>query len=387
MKKQRLALLLASVWMAAGIAHAEDYANPSWYVVGQAGALVPDANLKTGNAAFLGAKLGKQLSDRFDVQIGGTFSTEADVDYPAQYTGGSYKQSTLSLEALYLFSRGQIRPFLSAGAGVAFDDIEYVGNVSSDSGSASKTSFMGSLGAGVQYSFSKTGFLQADLSYKISKPEYKNGASVDINKIANLYAGIGVGFHFGEAPQAVAPVVEEPAPAPLVAVAGLNVCEDTGSCKKPEPEAKPVVKPVVVTPPPKQKVLSKTLRADASFANGSSVLTQKGKKSIDAAIASEGLTYATLSKMADLELLVVGHASRTGKETVNQKISLGRAESVKKYLVSKGIAADSIKTAGRGSSEPVTKGECDKLKAKKLANCLAVDRRVELFAQANVPAK
>lgn len=388
MKKQRLALVLASIWMFGGIANAA-ITDSSWYVVPQVGALIPDSNLKTGNTFFAGVKAGTELNEKLDVQIGASFSGEADVDYPDLYSGGSYSQSLISLEALYLFSRSDLRPFVSAGAVIAFDKFDYKGVVASNNGSGTETSFGGSLGGGVQYSFSKTGFVQADVRYVMSSPDFSNGASIKVDKNSNIYAGLGVGFRFGKPMQSL-PAVEELPEEPLVAVAGVNVCEDTGSCKKPEPkvEPKPEVKPVTPPPPVKTKVLTKTLRADASFASGSSVLTKRGQKALDAAIAAEGLTYERISKLNDLELTIVGHASRTGKESVNQKLSVARAEAVKKYLVKKGVAASAIKTEGRGSSEPVTKPEdCKKFKGKKLDVCLAPDRRVELSAQATVVTK
>lgn len=56
---------------------------------------------------------------------------------------------------------------------------------------------------------------------------------------------------------------------------------------------------------------------------------------------------------AEVNIEIVGHTDNKGSATENQKLSLARAESVKNYLVKKGIAATRMKTAGMGDAEPV----------------------------------
>jgi OOP family OmpA-OmpF porin len=64
---------------------------------------------------------------------------------------------------------------------------------------------------------------------------------------------------------------------------------------------------------------------------------------------------------------------------MNDKLSKQRAESVKQYLVSKGVDPKRIKTEGKGGAEPVAKTQnCDSLpRAEKIA-CYAPDRRVDI---------
>jgi outer membrane protein OmpA-like peptidoglycan-associated protein len=52
-------------------------------------------------------------------------------------------------------------------------------------------------------------------------------------------------------------------------------------------------------------------------------------------------------------LLIVGHTDSQGDEAYNQRLSEDRAESVKSYLVKKGVGEISITAEGKGESEPI----------------------------------
>jgi outer membrane protein OmpA-like peptidoglycan-associated protein len=55
----------------------------------------------------------------------------------------------------------------------------------------------------------------------------------------------------------------------------------------------------------------------------------------------------------NLRVRVEGHTDNKGKENKNQKLSQDRAESVKAYLVSKGVAEDRLVAEGKGQSVPI----------------------------------
>jgi OmpA-OmpF porin, OOP family len=82
-------------------------------------------------------------------------------------------------------------------------------------------------------------------------------------------------------------------------------------------------------------------------------------------------------------VIAVGHADRLGSDAYNMKLSVRRADGVKAYLVSKGIAASRVYTEGKGERQPVKECKGDK-KTKELIACLEPNRRVELEAVGSV---
>jgi OOP family OmpA-OmpF porin len=145
---------------------------------------------------------------------------------------------------------------------------------------------------------------------------------------------------------AIVPVVAAPAPPPPVVVA---------------PAPAPVVAPpVVVAPPAATKV---TYAADAFFDFDKSVLKPEGKAKLDDLVGK--------IKDINLEVIIaVGHTDSIGSDSYNQKLSVRRSESVKAYLVSKGIEKNRVYTEGKGEKQPVADN--------KTAEGRAKNRRVEI---------
>lgn len=72
----------------------------------------------------------------------------------------------------------------------------------------------------------------------------------------------------------------------------------------------------------------------------------------------------------NLKLSVEGHTDSQGQKQFNQALSQKRAESVKKYLVKKGIAQTRLSAKGWGDTKPVESNQTEEGRAK--------NRRVEL---------
>ncbi|RYX93813.1 MAG: OmpA family protein [Comamonadaceae bacterium] len=146
----------------------------------------------------------------------------------------------------------------------------------------------------------------------------------------------------------VAPPPAAPMPAPVAPRAA----------PAPAPAPAPVVAPPA--PPAATKV---TYAADAFFDFDKSVLKPEGKAKLD------DLT----SKIKDINLeviIAVGHTDSVGSDAYNQKLSVARSESVKAYLVSKGIEKNRVYTEGKGEKQPVADNKTSEGRAK--------NRRVEI---------
>jgi OOP family OmpA-OmpF porin len=154
-------------------------------------------------------------------------------------------------------------------------------------------------------------------------------------------------------PLPVAPAAQYVAPAPAPAAAA----------PVPAPVAAAPVAPVVVTE-------NVTFDADVLFDSGKSDLRPAGRESLDAFIGKyEGLESKSI--------VAIGHADRMGSEASNQALSESRVDTVRSYLVSRGMSADSIQTSAVGETQPST-ATADCKEAKNQANiaCLQADRRV-----------
>jgi OOP family OmpA-OmpF porin len=128
---------------------------------------------------------------------------------------------------------------------------------------------------------------------------------------------------------------------------------------------------------------SKTITKN--FAFSSDVLFDFGKANLKpaAAVALDS-AHAEIQSLglANSAIEVKGYTDRIGKDEPNLALSQRRAESVASYMISKGVAPETITAVGYGKANPVTGSTCDAVKGRKaLIACLAPDRRVELQVQ------
>jgi OmpA-OmpF porin, OOP family len=119
------------------------------------------------------------------------------------------------------------------------------------------------------------------------------------------------------------------------------------------------------------------LSADALFAfakHGVDDILPKGREEL-AAIAGK------LKEADNASIKVVGHTDRIGSDAANQLLSQRRAQTVREFLVARGVAASAITAEGRGESEPVK--DCEDQARTALIACLAPNRRVEIQVDAS----
>ena len=135
-----------------------------------------------------------------------------------------------------------------------------------------------------------------------------------------------------------------------------------GVAPPPAPPA-PAVAPRAAPAPQAPAASKVTYAADAFFDFDKATLKPAGKAKLDDLVGKV--------KGINLEVIIaVGHTDSVGSDVYNQKLSVKRAESVKAYLVSKGIEKNRIYTEGKGEKQPVADNKTNEGRGK--------NRRVEI---------
>lgn len=114
--------------------------------------------------------------------------------------------------------------------------------------------------------------------------------------------------------------------------------------------------------------------SDISFATGRADINPRLRPILDQFASG-------LSNQQNNDVRIIGHTDNTGSDDLNNRLSLDRAQSVKDYLVARGVRANDIQVAGRGEREPVADNSTEAGRAK--------NRRVEIFLgeRANVSSR
>lgn len=108
-----------------------------------------------------------------------------------------------------------------------------------------------------------------------------------------------------------------------------------------------------------------TLSGSVLFATGKSALLPTAKTRLDEA--------AKALQEDGRPMTIVGHTDSVGSDDANDKLSMARAESVRTYLVGRGLAAERVKAEGAGKARPIA----DNATAEGRAN----NRRVEIILE------
>lgn len=355
MKLKTLTIIVLSALTAVtNNAYAQDEQESPWYLLPGASYTRTDSDLKADDGMGGFIKLGKQINPNWDVQLGASYSRFDEE--AANVSSGKYKQTLLGFDALYMLSRESFRPFLLVGLGFARNDVDY-----SNQWGSQKNSVLANVGLGAQYFFNDKVGLQADLREVWSRAEVGPVNDRDNRIIGNTVLNLGIIFNLDAPakPVAVATVVK---PVPVA---------------EPQPVAQqapasPASAPVQQAPSCQPKTEKMVIQAETLFDFDKAVIKVDGKKVLDDLIPA-------LKKHDDIEMiLVTGHTDKIGTEAYNLALSKRRAKAVSQYLLQHGIAQHLIKAVGKGKSEPEV--ECKGIRGKKLIECLAPNRRVEIDA-------
>ncbi len=131
-------------------------------------------------------------------------------------------------------------------------------------------------------------------------------------------------------------------------------------CKAMTPAPTPVYKPVI-------KRGEQIVLEGVYFDTGSAKIKPESYSTLDQNVSKIRNSHR------DLRIVVVGYTDDRGSETMNQRLSERRADSVKTYFVSKGIDSSRITSIGRGESNPIATNST--------VDGRAQNRRIELEAK------
>jgi OOP family OmpA-OmpF porin len=168
-------------------------------------------------------------------------------------------------------------------------------------------------------------------------------------------------------PKPPAPAPVAPPPAPEAEPAPQAAPVTPAAAPEPPPEAAPAPQPAAVAAAPAAPPPAPAHDSLAHFEFDSAELTETGRAAVEA---------WWLSAAADLHVRLSGHADRLGPSAYNLALSRRRAETVRRYLVAKGMKPENLEVTAQGESAPVV--HCQGKANPSTIACLAPNRRVEI---------
>ncbi|WP_418315760.1 OmpA family protein [Piscinibacter sakaiensis] len=313
--------------------------NTSAYLLPQVSVFDADNDFGVaGKGPAIGLRYGVPMSEDWDLQLALSHARRSA-------NGQKVQQTMLGADALYMFSRSDIRPFISFGIGAEYDQRDL------RTGSTKGTSPYLSAGLGVQWMFTPSLGLQADFR---RTEGYMKRETWGFKRASNNYFSLGLMWAFDAPPEAPR-VTMAPPPPPMLTPP-----------PPPPPPARPAPPPPPPPPPPPQKM---TLEASSLFALNSATVTPPQPE-------LDNFAAALLANPQINEVVITGHTDQLGTPAINARLSRERAEAVKAYLVSKGVAANRLTTRGLGSSQLVT--NCQLPTRAEMIQCGTQNRRVDI---------
>ncbi len=344
--------LIASMSASTALAQVATYAegaaktfDMSAYIAPSISLISPDKDFGTDRRITGGGlRFGRHVSQSWDMQLGLNLARAND-------GANRYEQTALGLDALYMFSRSRFRPMLLVGVGIQQD--KFTGST----GQKTSTSPYIVAGGGFQFSFNEQWGMQADIrrnrAYLRGNDFSFNRANTDIASVALTYA-----FEKVTAPAArVAPAPAYSAPSPVAQSSVPVLALSTES--------------TVLTAqlPVAARIERTTIAAKKLFAPNSALLQTP-------ILVLDDVADALVKNIDVSNIVISGHTDRLGSDVNNLNLSQKRADAVKNYLASRGVAAMRMTATGKGASSPLV--FCTDKKMTDLIRCLGPNRRVEV---------
>lgn len=310
--------------------------KPSWYLIPQVTAFDPDDKYGvSGHGVGGGLRIGAPIARDWDLQFTGSYARRSA-------SGATVEQMLGGVEALFLFSRSELQPFVSFGVGAEYDERRRGGVKTSG------TAPFVSAGLGVRYMFNPN--LGVQLDYRRVQG-FVRDSRWGFDHSGNNYYNLGLVWNFG---------AEPPKPAAPRAVV---VPQPVAVTPPPKPEAK-----APPPPPPKPKPIETiTLDAQRLFEFDSARIVPPIPE-------LDNFAAALASNPQVTSVVISGHTDQLGSSAYNQRLSQRRADAVKAYLIGKGVAANRLTAQGLASTKLVV--DCKEKTRAANIKCGAPNRRV-----------
>lgn len=303
---------------------------------------------------FLGMSLYAYLNPSFDIGLSGTFGDYGFFANPVENFWG--KKTAISLRLEYKLNNGYIlseesrfAPSVFAGVGGA----SYADFDKKDSRINHGVDVITPLGFNLKYFFNDWLAARFQMTGNFTYQDKRDFIESDMNDFF-LQHSLGLIFSLGKkeaaaAPIAIAPPVVTPAPEPVVQPQPEPEPEpEPELALEPEPVPEPEPEPVVVQESVKPVVIEPEFTGvieNVLFAFDSYEIRP-------AYIPIANHVVKVMKDFPQYKLEIIGHTDSDGTPEYNQALSRNRAETVKAYLVDKGVQESRLSIKYLGEANP-----------------------------------
>ncbi len=350
MKTTKLILALAAASLAFGTTHLAADADQPWHISGQVGGMDLDSGRDTRtDDIWWSVGFGRWFGNDFSLDLeydehSGTFRGYQD-NVPGA-TFDQWKLSNWGLMGRYHFLDGAFRPYLAFGAGMLSHR-----NVNDEGDSMSLRA-----GFGLQGRFHKNWSGRAQVLWQ---RDSDSSSLPPRTTFRDIIFSIGLNFDFGGRPPPPPPAPKEapppPPPPPNPDLDGDGVLNERDKC--------PNTRPGAVVDLDGCEVEAVIELEGVHFDFDKATLRPEAKVILNEAAA-------LLGKHEKVVVEVAGHTDSVGSEKYNQGLSERRANSVRDYLVEKGVKASRLSAKGYGELRPIASNDTEEGRQE--------NRRVEL---------
>ncbi|MGH8540799.1 MAG: OmpA family protein [Stenotrophobium sp.] len=300
-----------------------------------------------GNGFDLG--VGTALSKHWGVELDGFYN---------KFSGSphSYREYGFKGDGQYYFSRDRkFSPYAGVGLGGIQTDETNQATVKAPFG------MFADAGVGAKTFFTVAGHdvgVRADLRYRWTRPRLENGPYTLREPV--LRVGLVLPFDLPAHRAAAAPVV---AAAAMPTAAPQAAAPPKPKCAQPAPHGFKVDANGCI-------IQQDVVLRGVNFEYNSDRLTAPSQETLDE-------LATTLNGQPELNVEIAGYTDSRGSAAYNLRLSRERAESVRSYLISKGVKGSSLVAKGYGKAKPIASNDTNEGRTE--------NRRVE-FVVLNKPA-